>query len=502
MRRLQSLRTGAVAVAAAALLMLPSAVLAQSDQGSEQSRMNPSPQMMPGQFHPDLMSTRDINGRKVVDVSGEQIGTVKHVELDATGDNVSYVLVQDGTFLGQGAQGVVIPFPALKWETETVQGAPSDQGANPTQDTPGEGTSTQGTPTRGAASNKGQGRFMLDVARDPLKSAPTYTKDTMPNLSDPGTRQKVDGFYSQASANFHDYLNGAGAQPTSTSSNYIDASKLKGWKVTGLKDKLGSLNGVALDMASGRPVYGIVNHSGFWGLGSKDAVVPWQALTLNIQQQQLFVNVSRAELDGLRIGSQGLNDPALAMNAYRAFNMEPYWVSYGYAAPSSPGQTMEQQQGMERQSGTDRQQPSGQRMQGEQQSDRTGVQEIGDGAWTPNSTYNGLYDPTTVRTITGKVVSTDKFRPTPKASEGLEVMLRTQGGQTFDVQFGPTWFTDKAKTMLKKGDELTVMGSMVTMSGKEIMLARQVSMKGRTFSLRDEQGRPLWSEQGKGSSNK
>lgn len=58
---------------------------------------------------PKLYSFGDLRGRQVFDDSGEEIGTVRDLFLDEEGQQVHYLDVRAGGFLGLGDRMLVIP---------------------------------------------------------------------------------------------------------------------------------------------------------------------------------------------------------------------------------------------------------------------------------------------------------------------------------------------------------------------------------------------------------
>lgn len=103
----------------------------------------------------------------------------------------------------------------------------------------------------------------------------------------------------------------------------------------------------------------------------------------------------------------------------------------------------------------------------------------------------GPYDPATEVTLHGTVadVTTQTGR---RRAAGVHVTLRTGSGLV-DVRLGPARYLDEKGLSLAEGDEVTVVGSKVTVAGTEAVIARQVTKGGVTTTLRDERGIPLWS---------
>ena len=113
------------------------------------------------------------------------------------------------------------------------------------------------------------------------------------------------------------------------------------------------------------------------------------------------------------------------------------------------------------------------------------------GGWGPHGKWGRHWDPTTVVTLSGSVVSITKITPYSGMSQGVHVELRTEK-ETISVHLGPSWFLDNQELTLKKGDRVSVRGSRVTFSGTPALIAAEIHRGSDTLLLRDESGYPLW----------
>lgn len=112
--------------------------------------------------------------------------------------------------------------------------------------------------------------------------------------------------------------------------------------------------------------------------------------------------------------------------------------------------------------------------------------------WEAGSRYNRLYDPGTVETATGEVVSVHKIAPMRGMSGGLHFIMKSDKG-TISVHLGPLWFLEKEGIKIEPKDHVTVSGSRVTFRGKPALIAAEIKKGERTWKLRDDRGIPLWS---------
>jgi DNA/RNA endonuclease YhcR with UshA esterase domain len=99
------------------------------------------------------------------------------------------------------------------------------------------------------------------------------------------------------------------------------------------------------------------------------------------------------------------------------------------------------------------------------------------------------YDVASETTITGTVE--DVLQPQMGRMMGTHLMVKTDAG-TIEVHVGPANFVNREGFTFAKGDEVQVLGSKVTIGGKEALIARDVTKDGKTLTLRDKTGRPLW----------
>jgi hypothetical protein len=107
------------------------------------------------------------------------------------------------------------------------------------------------------------------------------------------------------------------------------------------------------------------------------------------------------------------------------------------------------------------------------------------------------YDPKTVETIQGKVLSVEK---TPSKGRGYGVHLTLQTDkETIPVHLGPDWYIDKQTPKIEANDTITVTGSRVTIDGKPAIIAAQVKKGNEVLKLRDDNGVPAWSRGRRGT---
>jgi hypothetical protein len=109
----------------------------------------------------------------------------------------------------------------------------------------------------------------------------------------------------------------------------------------------------------------------------------------------------------------------------------------------------------------------------------------------PTAVAQRNYDPKTVETIEGKVLSIEKTSPPKNQGYGVHLMLKTDK-ETISVHLGPTRYIDKQTPKIETNDKITVTGSRVTVDGKPAIIAAQVKKGNDVLKLRDDNGVPAW----------
>jgi hypothetical protein len=121
-----------------------------------------------------------------------------------------------------------------------------------------------------------------------------------------------------------------------------------------------------------------------------------------------------------------------------------------------------------------------------------GMRWRGSGGWGPASTYNRMYDPKTVETIRGEVVSVDTMTFGKGMSYGIHLMVKTDK-ETVSVHLGPGWYILNQDMKIEPKDRIEVKGSRITFEGKPAIIAAEVRKGEDLMKLRDDNGFPVWS---------
>jgi sporulation protein YlmC with PRC-barrel domain len=107
---------------------------------------------------PALMGADTLIGDNVVNGAEEDLGDIKEIMLDMNTGQVAYAVLAFGGFLGMGEKLFAVPWQALHLDTV----------------------------------NK---RFVLNVEKERLKTAPGFNKDSWPDMSDMNWASQIHSFY-------------------------------------------------------------------------------------------------------------------------------------------------------------------------------------------------------------------------------------------------------------------------------------------------------------------
>ncbi len=107
---------------------------------------------------PRLMRADTLIGENVYNLEGIELGDIKDIMLDVNAGSIAYAVLSFGGFLGIADKLFAVPWKALK---------PDDV----------------------------YKRFILDVDKERLESAPGFDKDHWPDMADPMWQNKVHSYY-------------------------------------------------------------------------------------------------------------------------------------------------------------------------------------------------------------------------------------------------------------------------------------------------------------------
>jgi sporulation protein YlmC with PRC-barrel domain len=107
---------------------------------------------------PALMGADTLLGEKVVNAYDVELGDIKEIMLDMQTGQVAYAVLAFGGFMGMGEKLFAVPWQALHLDTAKK-------------------------------------RFLLNVDKDRLKTAPGFNKDAWPDMADIQWAAEIHSFY-------------------------------------------------------------------------------------------------------------------------------------------------------------------------------------------------------------------------------------------------------------------------------------------------------------------
>ena len=105
-----------------------------------------------------IINAKTLIGEKVVNLQEEDLGKLEAIMIDTTNGKVAYAVLSFGGFLGLGDKLFAIPWDTLRLDTENE-------------------------------------RFILDIPKDRLESAPGFDKDHWPDMVDPQWSAEIHSYY-------------------------------------------------------------------------------------------------------------------------------------------------------------------------------------------------------------------------------------------------------------------------------------------------------------------
>ena len=138
----------------------------------------------------------------------------------------------------------------------------------------------------------------------------------------------------------------ARAQQDQQPTEVVQFSELDGREVRNFEDQqLGEISDLVIDAREGRIAYAVISHGGFIGIGQKLSAVPWRALEHQPDQQRFALDTDAETIEQLAFSRNDWPDMASeqwANQTHSAFNQQPYWQVYGYAAPGAQQMSRDQ----------------------------------------------------------------------------------------------------------------------------------------------------------------
>ncbi len=254
--------------------------------------------------------------------------------------------------------------------------------------------------------------------------------------------------------------------------NAFMAERIIGSKVINSKgETLGKIDNFVVDIDTGRIVYAILDSGGFLGIGEKLVPVPWVSLGALPSEGIFFLNESKEQMEKAP-AFERKNLPDMGDIHWGADIFKYYGAPSGYVQEELPGYGS-----------------------GEYYSP---IYPISRGlgihpAPGTGDPYKKLFDPKTIKTISGQVIKIDQV---PEFGFGLQMRLTVfiDKKEILPVYLGPAHYIvgPWQARHFKLGDKVTVTGSRVTLKDESLMIATTVNLGNEVLRLRDKNGIPGW----------
>lgn len=101
------------------------------------------------------------------------------------------------------------------------------------------------------------------------------------------------------------------------------------------------------------------------------------------------------------------------------------------------------------------------------------------------------YTQASEQTMRGWVVETKDFQCPVTGTVGSHITVKNETS-SIEVHLAPASFMKQYEINIRKGDNVTVVGSKITFEGKSALIAKSVAIGHETFNFRDQSGKPLW----------
>jgi len=260
----------------------------------------------------------------------------------------------------------------------------------------------------------------------------------------------------------------AAGVPESEHINAFRVDKIIDSRVINLDGKpIGTINDLVIDIDSGRIAYAVLEFGGFMGFGDKLFAVPWQSLTSVPAEGIFIIDQSKAKLakapgfdkhDWPDVGDRKWG--AGIYEFYRHHLPRPQ-----ISAAAAPSRKPEGNRGYRPYTGY----------------------EVDPypyaSAW--QNVYGTMFDPEKMATVSGKILKVEY-------SQGVRLMIYTDAKKPVLVVLGPTGYFEGQERILKRGDTITVTGSMIIVDDTPLMIATKIKTGNEEMQIRDKEGHPIW----------
>jgi sporulation protein YlmC with PRC-barrel domain len=226
-----------------------------------------------------LIASDKVEDTPVYNPKGERLGKVHHLMIDKYTGQVAYAVMSFGGFLGIGEKYHPLPWKMLTYDTR-FDG------------------------------------YVVDLDRDRLEKAPSYTPSHIPNWSDRSYTARLDEYWRGG------YTAGLATDETD---RLISSEKVEGTPVYDRNGKrLGKVDHLIIDKYTGQVAYAVMSFGGFLGIGEKYHPLPWKMLTYDTHLGGYVVDLDRNRLENAPSYDSAVA-PDWSDRSYTA-RIDEYWL--------------------------------------------------------------------------------------------------------------------------------------------------------------------------------
>ena len=118
---------------------------------------------------------------------------------------------------------------------------------------------------------------------------------------------------------------------TQTHPKALSASSLNGTDVVNPQgENLGHIEDIMIDLSTGRILYTVLSFGGILGIGNKLFAVPFQAFTVDDENENLILDINQERLEDApgfdKNDWPATNDVDFNTQVYRYYSIDPYWA--------------------------------------------------------------------------------------------------------------------------------------------------------------------------------
>jgi sporulation protein YlmC with PRC-barrel domain len=255
----------------------------------------------------------DLIGMEVQNYEGEKLGKVDDLAVDLETGRIVQVILSTGGSLGLFVTLVPVPPGALHQDAAKKV-------------------------------------IHLKADKAKLKAAPWYGMSNWADLGQSNQVAEVYRYHGQQPYFTAAYQPALGPDPTARLGYVQRTSRLTGASVKNVqKETLGKVENVMVDLSAGRVVAVILKSGGSYGVGGALCAVPPAAFQFNSEQKYLQLDASKEELGNaphFKVKEwPSFSDPSYVGGVYRAYRVEPYFITEMTAAVRTDPRSMPMDQG-------------------------------------------------------------------------------------------------------------------------------------------------------------